>query len=75
MTCRVTALPAPERKRIGLLRWFDRKFEHGRSYSELEVNAIIAEFINDYASVRRYLVDYGLMDRGAGVYWRVDTAE
>ena len=39
--------------------------------STAEVNAIIAEFIDDYASVRRYLVDHGLMDRQAGIYWRL----
>ena len=72
---RLRAMPVGETKRLAVLRWFARKFEPGRRYPELEVNAIIAEFINDYASVRRYLVDHGLMDRGAGVYWRVDTAE
>ena len=64
-----------ERKRLAVINWFARKFEPGRRYPELEVNAIIAEFINDFASVRRYLVDYRIMDRQAGVYWRVDTAE
>src|SRR5579859_1617612 len=69
---RLKGIPAAESKRLVILRWFARKFEPGRRYSELEVNAIIAEFINDYASVRRYLVDNRLMDRKAGVYWRVE---
>jgi len=72
---RLKAIPAGERKRLVILHWFARKFEPGRRYSELEVNAIIAEFINDYASIRRYLVDHGFMDRRASVYWRVETAE
>ena len=72
---RLKAVPAGERKRLVILRWFARKFEPGRRYSELEVNAIIAEFINDYASIRRYLIDHGFMDRRASVYWRVETAE
>jgi len=72
---RLRAMPVNERKRLAILNWFARKFEPGRRYSELEVNAIIAEFINDYASVRRYLVDYRFMDRHAGVYWRIDRAE
>jgi hypothetical protein len=70
---RLKAMPAGETKRLVILRWFARKFEPGRRYSELEVNAIIAEFINDYASVRRYLVDHQFMDRKAGLYWRVDA--
>jgi hypothetical protein len=72
---RLRAIPAGERKRLVMLKWFARKFEPGRRYSELEVNAIIAEFINDYASIRRYLVDNGLMDRRSSVYWRVESAE
>jgi hypothetical protein len=72
---RLKAVPAGERKRLVILRWFARKFKPGRRYSELEVNAIIAEFINDYASIRRYLVDHRFMDRRASVYWRVETAE
>lgn len=67
---RLKGIPANESKRLVILRWFARKFEPGRRYPELEVNAIIAEFIDDYASVRRYLVDHGLMERQAGVYWR-----
>ena len=72
---RLKAIPAGERKRLVILHWFARKFEPGRRYSELEVNAIIAEFINDFASIRRYLVDHGLMERRASIYWRVETAE
>ena len=72
---RLKAVPVNERKRLAVINWFARKFEPGRRYPELEVNAIIAEFINDYASVRRYLVDYRFMDRHAGVYWRIDRAE
>ena len=72
---RLKGVPASERKRLVILRWFARKFEPGRRYSELEVNATIAEFINDFASIRRYLVDHGLMERRSSVYWRVETAE
>ena len=72
---RLKQIPVAERKRLVVLRWFARKFEPGRRYSELEVNAIIAEFANDFASIRRYLVDHGLMDRRASVYWRTESAE
>jgi hypothetical protein len=66
---RLKTMPAGERKRLVILRWFARKFEPGRRYSELEVNAIVAEFFNDYASV------HGLMERRSSIYWRVETAE
>ena len=65
------AIPASERKRLVVLRWLAGKFSADRTYPELEVNAILAEFHNDYASLRRYLVDYGFMSRRAGIYRRI----
>lgn len=53
------------------------KFEPGVRYDEREVNAIVGRFFNDYASLRRYLVDGGFLARERGEYWRtggrVDT--
>jgi hypothetical protein len=34
------------------------------------VNAIVGRFYTDYASIRRYLVDEGFLDREHGIYWR-----
>ena len=34
------------------------------------MNVIVGRFFNDYAALRRYLVDGGLLDREHGVYWR-----
>ena len=42
----------------------------GRRYDEKEVNVIVGRFFNDYAALRRYLVDEGFLDREGGVYWR-----
>lgn len=68
---RLKTIPASERKRLVVLKWLAAKFSAERSYPELEVNAILAEFHNDYASLRRYLVDYGFMTRRGGIYRRV----
>jgi hypothetical protein len=40
------------------------------TYPERQVNAILQEVDPDYATLRRYLVDAGLMQRDQGVYWR-----
>ncbi|GAC1658026.1 MAG: hypothetical protein NVS9B1_17110 [Candidatus Dormibacteraceae bacterium] len=69
---RLPALPVNARKRLVVLRWLAGKFAFGRAYPELEVNAIIAEFHNDYASVRRYFVDLGFMSRASGLYRRLE---
>lgn len=66
---RLEQIPVHEKKRLVILRYLARSdFEVGRSYPEREVNAILALRHPDVASLRRYLVDHGFMDRGAGVY-------
>lgn len=39
----------------------------------LAQDEVLKEFHPDYASLRRYLVDDGFMDRGQGRYWRAGT--
>ena len=46
------------------------EFEPGRRYDESEVNVIVGRFLDDYAALRRHLVDGGFLDRESGVYWR-----
>jgi hypothetical protein len=67
---RLTSIPASKSKRLVLLDWLVQRFEPGRRYSENMVNLILAEVHPDTASLRRYLVDEGMLDRAAGEYWR-----
>jgi hypothetical protein len=69
---RLTTIPAQEKKRIVVLRWLrDRVFTEDREYPEKEVNQRLALFHPDVASLRRYMVDSGLVTRTAGEYRRV----
>ena len=68
---RITSLPAARSKRRVLLDWLAQDFEPGRRYSEARVNAILERRYSDTATLRRYLVDEDLLDRGAGEYWRI----
>jgi hypothetical protein len=45
-------------------------FEPGIKYPEAEVNAILLGFHDDYAALRRYLVENGFLSREGGIYWR-----
>jgi hypothetical protein len=45
-------------------------FASGRDYSEDEVNRILQNLHSDHATLRRYLVDAGLLRRDRGVYRR-----
>ena len=67
---RLTEIPVKESKRRIVLERIALEFEPGRRYEEAEVNVIVGAFFNDYAAIRRYLVDEGFLDRDHGVYWR-----
>jgi hypothetical protein len=68
---RLTTIPAQEKKRRVVLRFLlERVFTENREYPEKEVNQRLALFHPDVASLRRYLVDHGYVDRRAGRYRR-----
>jgi len=67
---RLTEVPTKASKRRIILERIALEFEPGVRYDEKEVNVIAGRFLNDYASLRRYLVDEGFLDREGGVYWR-----
>ncbi len=67
---RLTEIPTKRTKRRIVLERIALEFEPGRRYDEKEVNVVIGRFFNDYASVRRSLVDERFLDRDHGVYWR-----
>lgn len=70
-TGKLKTIPAQEKKLLAILRYLAQSFEMGKSYSEREVNEILKKFHDDFASLRRYLIDYGFMQRENGVYQRI----
>ena len=65
------SIPAPEKEKLVVLRYLlERCFAEDRPCPEKEVNHRLALFYPDVASLRRYLVEYGLVTREAGVYRR-----
>lgn len=67
---RLTEIPAKESKRRIVLERIALEFEPGERYQERQVNAIVGRFLDDYAALRRSLVDEGFLDRDGGIYWR-----
>lgn len=69
---RLVQFPAKEKKLLVVLRWLATQFEYDRTYTEKDVNAILSTIHEDYATLRRSLVEYGFMRReiGGGDYWR-----
>lgn len=68
---RLQEIPVKNKKKLVLLRWLVEKFEHGIEYPEKEINQRINQYYHDHAMLRRYLVDFGFMERSKGTYWRV----
>jgi hypothetical protein len=67
---RLIHMPSKRSRRLVLLEELAQRFEPGKHYSERQVNASLSEVDTDTATLRRYLVDNGFLDRGDGEYWR-----
>lgn len=67
---RLVSIPAARSKRLVLLDRMAQDFEPGTRYTEKMVNLMLGRWYADTASLRRYLVDEGFLDRADGVYWR-----
>lgn len=68
---RLQQIPKKRKRVLVILRWLATHFRPGERYSEQQVNEILTAVNEDYASLRRYLVEYGFMhrERGGGDYW------
>ncbi|TLN02287.1 DUF2087 domain-containing protein, partial [bacterium] len=53
-----------------VLKQFALRFEPGRRYGEQEVTGMILTLFDDYCTIRRLLVDEGLINREGAWYWR-----
>jgi hypothetical protein len=71
---RLLSLPAQESKRRQVLEYVAQSFEPGRRYPEREVDVVLRAWTDegdtDHVALRRYLVDYQLLSREGGEYWR-----
>lgn len=67
---RIVRMPAARGKRRIILEHVAASFEPGIRYPERAVDAILRAWHDDHASLRRYMIDEGLMSREDGVYWR-----
>jgi hypothetical protein len=76
---RIVQMPAARGKRRALLEHVVTVFEPGVRYRERDLDALLRAWHDDHATLRRYLIDEGLMSRENGVYWRtggyVDTEQ
>ncbi|HCW54537.1 MAG TPA: transcriptional regulator [Clostridium sp.] len=67
----IKSYPAKEKKKIIILSEIIKKFSRDKQYNEKEVNEIIKLVYEDYATIRRALVEYGFIYRSDDCtnYW------
>lgn len=72
---RLQVIPKKEKNKLELFAFFSTLFNLETDYSESEVNEIIVDYYDDYSIIRRYLVDYGFLERDlyGKIYKRVET--
>ncbi|WP_238918061.1 DUF2087 domain-containing protein [Clostridium sp. YIM B02555] len=63
--------PAKEKKKIIVLEEISKNFTKGKTYSEKEINRILERVYEDYATIRRALIEYGFIERAKDCsnYW------
>ena len=70
----LTEIPTQRAKRLIVLQRLALEFDIGRRYLESEVNEILGAFNPDWSTLRRGMIDEGLLDRrperGGNLYWR-----
>ncbi len=66
----IISIPTQQKKLSVILKHLVKDFEPGVEYPEAQVNKILGRYHEDYAALRRYMVDNGLLQRENSIYWR-----
>ena len=53
-----------------LIHWLAGQIDPKRRWTEKEFSEWLSQFNDDFATLRRYLVESGYMARDEGIYWR-----
>jgi hypothetical protein len=63
--------PLKEKQKLVVLREIAKHIESNRMYAEKEINEILKAIYEDYVMLRRYLIEYGFIDRKSdgSEYW------
>ena len=65
---KLKSIPAQRKKERIVLEEIAKAFEPGRDYTEREVNIIIADYNDDFCTIRRDMIAEGLLEREKMIY-------
>lgn len=60
---KLKSFPSKEKRKIVVLRKILTLFKRDTKYTEKEINEILKPVYADFATIRRYLIEYGFMER------------
>ena len=68
---KLVTLPSKEKRKVIIFIEVIKLFKKDRLYSEKEVNDVLKNVYDDFAIIRRYLIDYKLLERSVDgkAYW------
>lgn len=69
---RLKRFPPKEKKKLVILTKISESFSPEKRYTEPEVNGILSAIYDDYVTLRRYLIEYGFLERttDCSAYWK-----
>jgi DNA-binding CsgD family transcriptional regulator len=67
----IAEFPAKEKRKLVILMQLAKRFAPDHRYTEKEVNQVLKAAWHDFATLRRYLIEYGFLDRerDGSAYW------
>lgn len=68
---KLKTIPSQRKKERVILEEIVKAFEIGREYTEREVNIIIADYFDDFCTLRRDMISEGLLERKDMKYKRI----
>lgn len=72
---KLKSIPTQKKKERIVLEELVKSFKVGRTYTEREVNIILADFHDDFCTLRRDMIGEKLMGREMQTYWRIDPGQ
>lgn len=72
---KLKSIPTQKKKERIILEELVKSFETGRTYTEREVNIILADFHDDFCTLRRDMIGEKLMGRDHQTYRRIDEQQ
>lgn len=70
---KLKSIPAQKKKERIVLEEIAKAFEPDRRYTEREINIILADFHDDFCTLRRDMIGEQLLARDHQIYWRVES--